>query len=253
MSDRRLDGRVAVVTGAGQGMGEAAALELAAAGARVAVNDLNAEHALSLSRAIVQQGGEAIAVPGDVASAGDVRQVFERVLSTYGTVDILVNNAGVLRTSRLEDIGEAEWDFVVEVNLKGVFLCAQAAARIMRPRRSGRIINVASMAGKATSTLGGAHYTAAKAGVLGLSRHLARELAPDLINVNAVCPGIVDTPMVRENTSPERLEAVLRSIPFGRLAKPEEVGRLIVFLASDDASYITGAAIDIHGGELIIQ
>ncbi|HET7041139.1 MAG TPA: SDR family NAD(P)-dependent oxidoreductase, partial [Gemmatimonadales bacterium] len=166
--------------------------------------------------------------------------------------DILACIAGVLRTSAVEQISEAEWDLVLDVNLKGVFLCAQAVIPQMKARRAGKIVILASLAGRATSTLGGAHYTASKAGVLGLGRHLARELAPFNINVNAINPGIIDTPMVQANTPPERMERVLASIPFGRLGTPEEVADLIVFLASDAAAYITGAAVDIHGGELII-
>lgn len=249
---RQLAGRVALVTGAGSGMGAAAARALAAAGARVAAADLDAAAAMATVRSIEVAGGEALAVEGDVARSADVGRMVEEVMARFGTVDILACIAGVLRTSAVEQIAEAEWDLVLDVNLKGVFLCAQAVVPLMKARRAGKIVILASLAGRATSTLGGAHYTASKAGVLGLARHLARELAPFGINVNSINPGIIDTPMVRVNTPPERMEQVLASIPFGRLGTPEEVADLVVFLASDVAAYITGAAIDIHGGELII-
>jgi NAD(P)-dependent dehydrogenase (short-subunit alcohol dehydrogenase family) len=240
------------VTGAGSGMGAAAARALAAAGARVVAADLDRAAAEATVRSIAEAGGEALAVAADVARADDVRRMVEAATSQFGTVDILACIAGVLRTSAVEQISEAEWDLVLDVNLKGVFLCSQAVIPQMKARRSGKIVILASLAGRATSTLGGAHYTASKAGVLGLGRHLARELAPFNINVNSINPGIIDTPMVQANTPPERMERVLASIPFGRLGTPEEVADLIVFLASDAAAYITGAAVDIHGGELII-
>src|SRR5215469_2233441 len=170
----------------------------------------------------------------------------------FGAVDILVNNAGVLRSSAVEQITDDEWDHVLDVNLKAWFLCAQAALADMKLRRYGKIINMASTAGRATSTLGGAHYTAARAGVLGLTRHLAREFAPYGINGNAVSPGIVDTPMVASTLTPEQRQRLAASIPFERLAAPAEVASLVAFLASDEAAYITGASVDIHGGELII-
>jgi 3-oxoacyl-[acyl-carrier protein] reductase len=163
-----------------------------------------------------------------------------------------VNNAGVLRSTPAADIAAAEWHLVIDANLTGAFLVAHAVYPSMRRRGAGRIVNMASMAGRATSTLGGAHYTAAKAGVLGLSRHLAREWAADNITVNAVSPGIVDTPMVRGATDEGQREQIRASIPLGRLADPAEIAALVCFLASDEAGYITGANVDIHGGELII-
>lgn len=234
-------------------MGRAIAVALAREGARVAVNDVSSGAAEATARAIRRSGGDAVAAPADVSVAAAVREMLGSVLARYGTVDILVNNAGVLRGTPVEGISEAEWDLVLDVNLKGTFLCSQAVLPEMRRKRAGKIVNVASLAGKATSTLGGAHYTAAKAGVLGLSRHIAREAAPHGINVNAVCPGIIDTPMVRGNVAARRLAGVVRGIPFARLGEPAEVAQLVLFLASDAASYITGAAVDIHGGELIIQ
>lgn len=240
------------MTGAGSGIGAAVALALARNGASVAVNDLRPDAATATAEKIASMGGVALAVVADVTDPPSVSHLFATAVERFGTIDILVTCAGVLRSTRFEDIGESEWDLVLDVNLKGTFLCCQAALPIMKARRSGKVVIVASLAGRATSTLGGAHYTASKAGALGLARHLARETAPFGVNVNAVNPGVIDTPMVRLNASTERLEQVQRGIPFGRLGTPEEVADLVVFLASDESRYITGAAIDIHGGELII-
>jgi NAD(P)-dependent dehydrogenase (short-subunit alcohol dehydrogenase family) len=252
MAGGLLPGKVAIVTGAGSGMGAAAARALAGEGARVLLADLNGESAETVAGQIAAAGGEALAVQADVSRSADVRRMVEAALGHFGTIDVLACIAGVLRSSRVEDISEDEWRFVLDVNLTGVFLCAQAVLPVMKEKRSGRIIIMASMAGRATSTLGGAHYTASKAGVLGLARHLARETAPFGINVNAINPGIIDTPMAYAHAPPERLEQVIESIPFKRMGTPEEVADLIVFLASDRSDYITGAGIDIHGGEIII-
>ncbi len=248
----RFADRVAIVTGAAQGMGFATAARLLREGARVVLADINAD---GLARAVKQLAEwRDVAHPEqvDVTSGSDVRRLVASTTARFGAVDILVNNAGVLRSSAVERISDAEWDLVVDTNLKGTFLCAQAVVDAMKVRRYGKIVNMASMAGRATSTLGGAHYTAAKAGVLGLTRHLARELAPYRINVNAVSPGIVDTPMVAGALSPERRQQLAASIPFERFAAPDEVASLVAFLASDEATYITGTSVDIHGGELII-
>jgi NAD(P)-dependent dehydrogenase (short-subunit alcohol dehydrogenase family) len=248
LSGNRFEGRVAVVTGAARGMGRVIAERFAAEGARVVVADVDEPAA----RAVAEGLGEAIAVRADVGDPAAVEALARAAIDRFGGVDVLVNNAGILRSTRAADIDPAEWDHMLRVNLTGAFLCARALYPALRASGRGRIVNVASMAGRATSTLGGVHYTTAKAGVLGLSRHLAREWAPDGITVNAISPGIVDTPMVRDNTTDERLASVIASIPFGRLANPSEIAALVAFLASDEAAYITGANVDIHGGELII-
>jgi NAD(P)-dependent dehydrogenase (short-subunit alcohol dehydrogenase family) len=248
----RFTDRVAIVTGAAQGMGMAIAARLLSENARVILADLNGA---ALERAVgeLAEWRDAVEpVQVDVTRAAEVTGMVDQARARFGSVDILVNNAGVLRSSALDQIAEDEWDLVVNANLKACFLCAQAVAPDMQTRRYGKIVNMASMAGRATSTLGGAHYTAAKAGVLGLTRHLARELAPYRINVNAVSPGIVDTPMVAAALPPEERQKLAASIPFARLAAPAEVASLVAFLASDEAAYITGASVDIHGGELII-
>jgi NAD(P)-dependent dehydrogenase (short-subunit alcohol dehydrogenase family) len=218
----------------------------------VAVADLNPDTAADVARSIEAAGGRALAVRIDVTQAADVAGLADDAIRELGGIDVLVNNAGILRSTRAADVTPEEWHLVVDANLTGAFLCARAAYPALRASGHGRIVNVASMAGRATSTLGGVHYTTAKAGVLGLTRHLAREWARDAITVNAISPGIVDTPMVRSSTDEQRMSQVLASIPLGRLAEPAELAALVAFLASDEAAYITGANVDIHGGELII-
>lgn len=252
MPERRFDGRVAIVTGAGRGIGRAVAERFAADGAAVAVADLDADTAGEVAGSIGSVGGRAIAVRTDVTNPADAERLAALTLASFGRIDVLVNNAGILRSTRAEDITPEEWHLVVDANLTGAFLCARAAFAALRETGHGRIVNLASMAGRATSTLGGAHYTTAKAGVLGLTRHLAREWARDGITVNAISPGIVDTPMLRDSTDETRRAQVLASIPLGRLAEPSEIAALVCFLASDEAAYITGTNVDIHGGELII-
>ena len=247
-----LDGRVAIVTGAGQGMGRAVAERLSAAGARIVANDQNGDAVGRTAQAIVDGGGEAVASPGDVTSSSDVTRMVDTALEAYGAVHILVNSAGVLRSTAVIDIDEEEWDLVVTVNLKGTYLCGRAVLPAMRDSGWGRIVNFSSTAGKNVSTLGGAHYTASKAGVLGFTRHLAKEEAGHGITVNAVCPGLIDTEMVRTNVDSARAKAYAASFPIQRLGRPGEVAELVAFLASDRAAYITGASLDINGGDLMI-
>jgi NAD(P)-dependent dehydrogenase (short-subunit alcohol dehydrogenase family) len=249
---QRFEGRVAIVTGAGQGIGRAIAERFAADGAAVAVADLNQDTAIDVVRAIEATGGRALAIRADVTHPADAERLAAETQDRFGGIDALVNNAGILRSTRAAEVTPEEWHLVIDANMTGAFLCARAAYPGLRASGRGRIVNVASMAGRATSTLGGVHYTTAKAGVLGLTRHLAREWARDGITVNAISPGIVDTPMVRGSTDDARMTQVIASIPLGRLAEPAEVAALIAFLASDEAAYITGANVDIHGGELII-
>ncbi|OGG53795.1 MAG: 2-hydroxycyclohexanecarboxyl-CoA dehydrogenase [Candidatus Handelsmanbacteria bacterium RIFCSPLOWO2_12_FULL_64_10] len=247
-----LKGRAALVTGAGRGMGRAVARALAGRGARVAVNDLNGEDAERTATDLRASGAEAFAIQGDVTDAASVRRTVAEVIVLFGAVHILVNNAGILRPTTFLDIPEEEWDLVVGVNLKGTFLCSQAALPSMQAAGWGRIVNFSSTAGKNVSTLGGAHYTAAKAGVLGLTRHMAKEFARCGITVNAVCPGLIDTEMVRSTVSEGRARAYAERFPISRLGRPEEVAELVAFLCSDRAAYITGAALDINGGDLMV-
>lgn len=243
------DRRVALVTGAGQGIGRAVAERLSHDGLLVAVNDLDRERAETVA---VRLGRDSLAVPGDVARATGIAAIVDAVLARFGRLDALVTCAGVLYPTRFREIPEDEWRRTMDVNLNGVFLCMRAVVAAMAERGFGRIVNISSTAGKSVSTLGGAHYTASKAGVLGLTRAAAKELAPLGITVNAVCPGLIDTEMVRANVTAERLEAYRNSFPIQRLGTPEEVASLVSFLVSDDASYITGASTDINGGDLLV-
>ena len=249
---QEFQGKVAIVTGAGRGMGRAVALRLAAGGACVAINDLRLEDAQRVADELTDRGTKTVAVEGDVTRSSDVRRMVDSTIDSLDAVHILINNAGVLRPTPVIDIEEDEWDFVVGVNLKGTYLCSRAVLPAMREQGWGRIVNFSSTAGKNVSTVGGAHYTAAKAGILGFTRHLAKEEAAYGITVNSVCPGLIDTEMVRDTISDDRADAYAASFPIQRLGEPEEVAELVAFLASDRASYITGASLDINGGDLMI-
>jgi 3-oxoacyl-[acyl-carrier protein] reductase len=245
--------KVVIVTGAGRGMGHACALSFSNVGASVALIDTNKDETQKMVDHLQAEGKKAMTLECDVSNSADVQRAVSSVLEKFDTVDILVNNAGVLRTTTpLEGIEAAEWDLIMDVNVKGVFLCSKAVLPVMRKKKYGKIINMASSAGRSTSELGGAHYTASKAAVLGFSRHMAREYGPYGINVNSICPGLVETPMIREEASQERLDHWLEQIPLGRFADPSEVADLVLFLASDESKYITGATIDFNGGSLLI-
>ncbi len=245
-------GKVAIITGAGQGMGRAAAERLAAGGAILVVNDLNPETSDRTAAALKESGSEAMSVPGNVTSSQDVKRIVESAIERYETIHILINNAGILRPTSVIDIEEDEWDMVVNGNLKSTYLCSRAVLPTMRKAGWGRIVNFSSTAGKNVSTVGGAHYTSAKAGILGFTRHLAKEEAGYGITVNSVCPGLIDTEMVRSTIDDERAKAYADSFPIARLGEPSEVAELVAFLASDRAAYITGASLDINGGGLMI-
>lgn len=250
--DNTLANRVALVTGAGRGIGFAIAEELARRGARIGINDLVPDEARRAVQRLRERGVEVFALPGNASVAADANSIVLGAEQHFGGLDILVNNAGVLRPTRAEHISDEEWDFVVDGNLRSTFLCCRAAIAPLRRRGGGSIVNMSSSAGKSVSTIGGAHYTAAKAGVLGLTRHLARELAGDGIRVNAVCPGLIDTEMVRATITKERIDAYAAGFPAGRLGEPREVAELVAFLAAPTASYITGASCDVNGGDLTI-
>jgi len=244
-----LSGRVALVTGAARGLGRATAERLLAGGARVAVNVRRPEQAEALARDL---GEGVLVLLGDIASSATVRALVDQVLDRFGRLDILVNNAAAVYSTRFEQISEEEWRRALDVNLTAAFLCTQAVVPAMRSQGYGRVINLSSTAGKSVSTLGGAHYTASKAGLLGLTRAAAKELGPFGITVNAVCPGLIDTELTREHATPDDLAAYARSFPIQRLGTATEVADLICFLASEQAGYITGASLDINGGDLMI-
>ena len=247
----RFDGRSIIVTGAGQGIGKAIATRFARDGGSVLVADVNGDQVRDVAAALTADGLHAVACSVNVTDAIQVRAMVDTAIREFGGVDVLVNNAGILRSTKIVAITPDEWDLVMAVNVKGVFLCSQAVHDSMVARGGGRIVHMASLAGRATSTLGGAHYTTSKAAVLGLMRHMAREWARDGITSNAVSPGMVDTPMARGGTDDARMKQIVSGIPLGRLAEPDEIANLVCFLASDEARYITGASVDIHGGEMI--
>jgi 3-oxoacyl-[acyl-carrier protein] reductase len=230
-------------------MGAACARRLAASGLRMVLFDLRQEPLDALAAELSAAGGGVVTVRGDVRSP---QPSVDAALSSFGRLDVLVNAAGVLYGGSALDVGEDEWDLVLDVNLKGAFLISQCAARPMLDQGWGRIIHFSSTAGKTNSTLGGAHYTASKHGVLGIVRSMAVEFAPRGVTVNAVCPGLIDTEMVRASISPERAARIAATFPAGRLGRPEEVADLVAFLAGEGSAYITGAALDINGGDLVV-
>lgn len=245
-----LNGKVAIVTGAGSGIGKAIALELAAQGARVVVN-YHSSHdpGEPVAGEIKKAGGQAIALQADVSRAEDINRMVEQTVEQFGKVDLLVNNAGIEHSSPFLEKSEQEWDLTLAVNLKGPFLCTQAAARDMVRRKApGTIINISSVH-EDLPFPGYADYCASKGGLRMLCRDLALELAPYKINIVNVAPGAIATPINEETLeSPEKKAALIKEIPLGRIGQPEEVARLVAYLAGDDASYITGTTIVIDGG-----
>jgi NAD(P)-dependent dehydrogenase (short-subunit alcohol dehydrogenase family) len=242
-------GRVVLLTGASRGLGHATAERFLEYDAQVAVHVRTPERADAIVR---QLGDRAFAAPGDLTSSDAVRAVVARTVDRFGRLDVLVNNAAVAFGTQIDAIPEAEWRETIEVNLTAAFLCLQAAIPTMKAQQFGRIINVSSTAGRSVSTLAGAHYTASKAGLIGLTRAAAKELGPHGITVNAICPGIFDTDLARGAASAERLEALRQTFPMRRLGRPTEVADLICFVASEAAGYITGASLDINGGSFML-
>jgi NAD(P)-dependent dehydrogenase (short-subunit alcohol dehydrogenase family) len=250
-----LSGKVAIITGASSGIGFATAVAFAREGAKVVVADINEEGG---NEVIVQCRKENpmsqyLFVKTDVTGREAVRILTKKAIEKFGVIDILVNCAGGFsRIIDCVDITEEEWDKVINLNLKSVFLCCQAVIPTMVEQKQGRIINVSSIAGRSPNAVSGAHYVAAKAGILGFTRHLARELGRYSITVNAIAPGTTESPRVAKVRTPEDREKLAAITPLGRLGKPEDHAEAIVFLASDKASYITGATLDVNGGRLMI-
>jgi 3-oxoacyl-[acyl-carrier protein] reductase len=243
---------VAIVTGGAGGLGRACVEELAARGMRVAVVDLDPERGRDV--VVTLPGGEDVhlAVEADVTSQPSVAKAHMQICERLGEASVLVNAAGIITSARFDEISEEEFDAVIAVSVKGTFLLTRACAPSMRRRRYGRIVNFSSTAGKNVSTLGGAHYTTAKAAILGFTRATAAELGPDGVTVNAICPGLFDTGMTRELAHQATLEQYATRLPLRRLGEPWEVGALVAFLSGEGAAYITGAALDINGGELMV-
>jgi len=254
----RLKDRVAIVTGGGAGIGRSICINMAKEGAKVAVMDINEEAALKTVEMIEKEDSEALALKMDVTLKADVQAMTAQVLKTHGKIDILVNNAGTDIKGAITELTERTWDTLMDINLKGVFLCTQAVSHSMIERRYGRIVNISSMAGKTGEPLT-SPYCATKFGVIGFTQSIALELGKHNITVNAVCPGPVDTDLIRQSVAqsakikgmaPEDFlqEFFINPTPLGRIAQPVDIARAVIFLASDDAEFITGSTLNVSGG-----
>jgi 3-oxoacyl-[acyl-carrier protein] reductase len=242
----KLAGKVALVTGAAQGIGKAVALLLARNGAEIVVSDINLEKAEETAKEVQTLGRKALAIKVDVAKLDDVEKMVGAILARFGQVDILVNNAGIARDKLILRMTEEDWDAVLNINLKGTFNCTKAVVRYMSKQRSGKIINIASVVGE-MGNAGQGNYAASKAGVIGFTKTIAREFAQRGINVNAIAPGYIETPMT--DALPDKAkEELKRLIPMDRLGKPEDVAEAVLFLVSEASSYITGQVLNVNGG-----
>ena len=241
-----LSGKVAIVTGSGQGIGREIALTLSRLGANVAITDINAASAQQVAAEIAATDVDSISVAGDVSKQEDVATLVDQTLSSFGHIDILVNNAGITRDTLLLRMSASDWDQVMAINLKGAFLCTQAVLRHMLRQRKGRIINIASVVGL-IGNAGQANYAAAKAGLIGLTKSTAREGASRGVTANAIAPGFIDTGMTSKLSDSVK-EEFLRQIPLGYMGTPGDVANAVAFLASDEARYVTGHVLNVDGG-----
>ena len=240
-------GKVALVTGSGRGIGKAIALKLAETGATLVINDVGDSAPAEQTVAEIKNlNRQAIVVMADVSSSSDVNRMVETAIATFGKVDILVNNAGITRDQLTMKMTDEEWDKVLAIDLKSVFLCTRAVLRPMLKQRSGRIISMSSVVG-IIGNAGQANYAAAKAGIIGFTRAIAKEVASRGITVNAIAPGFIDTPMT-QTLPAERKQALMNSIPLGYLGTPRDIAETVAFLASEEARYITGQVITVDGG-----
>ncbi|MGA2989746.1 MAG: 3-oxoacyl-ACP reductase FabG [Candidatus Korobacteraceae bacterium] len=244
----RLKDKAAIVTGAGRGIGRGIALKLAREGAKVVVADVIEANARTVAEEIKQAGGKALGVKADISSKPEVEALFAKAAAEFGPIDILVNNAGINRDAALHKMTDEQWDKVIAVNLTGTFYCLRLAAQQMRERGYGRICNVSSMSW--LGNFGQANYAAAKAGVVGLTKTAARELAKKGVTVNAVCPGFIDTEMTR-GVPPNVWDIMVGKIWSGKVGSPEDVGNVVAYLVSDEASYLNGEVINISGGMVL--
>jgi len=242
-----LDGKVALITGASRGIGRAIAIEMAKAGARVVINYAgNAAAAKEVEELITNNGGQAMAIQADVAKAEDMDGLVKQTVDKFGRIDILINNAGITRDNLLMRMKEEDWDAVINTNLKGVFNCTKAVSRIMMKQKSGKIINMTSVVGL-MGNAGQANYAAAKAGVIGFTKSMAKELASRGITVNAIAPGFITTDMTAVLSDQVKSDLTTK-IPLGRLGTPEDISAAVLFLSSEAANYITGQTLNIDGG-----
>lgn len=240
-----LKDRVAIITGSGRGIGAAIALRLSKSGAKVVINDINRENAEKFSKTIKENGGQAFVSDHDISIETSANALVEKTVKEWGKVDILVNNAGILRDAMLLKMTESQWDDVLKVNLKGPFMMGKACAAVFKEKKSGKILNIASVAWM--GNVGQSNYAAAKAGVVGLTRTWAVELARYNVQVNAIAPGIIRTDMT-SGLPPEIQEKLTKSVPLGRIGETADIAETAVFLCSDMASYITGQCLHVDGG-----
>lgn len=246
----KLKNKIAIVTGSRRGIGKSIALELAKEGAKVVISDIDLKECQNVCDEIKKIGSDAIAVNCDVSKKRDADAMVKRVIQKFKKIDILVNNAGVVLMKPFVQMTEKDWDFVLDINLKGVFLCTNAVVKQMIKQKSGKIISVASIAGE-VGFMNTSAYCASKAGIINLTRELAMELSPHNINVNAVAPGVIATKMTEDMLKDKKTkEVLLASTPLGRVGQPEEIGKAVVFLASDDSNFITGHTLVVDGGWL---
>ncbi|MCD6317585.1 3-oxoacyl-ACP reductase FabG [Candidatus Aerophobetes bacterium] len=247
--DLGLKNKVAIVTGGSQGIGRAICLALAEEKVAIVLNDVNiSKNTEKVANEIRRKGGEIKIIRADVSNLREVEFLVKEAINTFGKIDILINNAGIRQRKHLLEISEGEWRKTIDIDLTGVFFCTQKVVKYMMEQKEGRIINISSIAARRGSYCGGSDYAAAKAGILGFTKTLARELAPYKITVNAILPGVVTTHML-EVTPPNIKDKLLKEIPLRRFCSPEEIASVVVFLCSKRASYITGISLDINGGQ----